>query len=228
MPEKLLNADTPEELLARLAELDIDVPSRGSGRLSQQVERYCVAHLLATLPLGRLRFPITLTHSDRPDFLLTTSSGDIGIEHTEAVPPNVANADAMRGRGLGPAIYFNPRATPGEARKTAAELRREMAEDEPGDGWIGDSAEREWADAMAHHVQEKLSKSTASGFVRHPSNWLIVYDNWPLPAIDLEKAVSFLSVKLAAMNSCAVFESIFVQSGAALIEFGKKQTIGRL
>lgn len=66
MPEIILWADTPTELSARLAELDIDVPSRSEGRRNHHAERYCIAHLLATLPVERLSFPLTLTHSALP------------------------------------------------------------------------------------------------------------------------------------------------------------------
>ena len=69
-------------------------------------------------------------------------------------------------------------------------LRCEIAADKPGSGWCGDSPEREWAAAMAHHVKEKMPKATAEGFVRYPANWLIVYDtvsytHLTLPTSDL-------------------------------------------
>lgn len=136
MSEIVLLANTPTELKARLAELDIDVPPRSEGRTNHHTERYCIAHLLATLPIERLSFPLTLTHSDKPDFVLAMAGGDIGIEHTEAVPENVARADFLRAKqGLGPDVYFTPHAIPGEPRKTAAQLRDEIEADAPGCGW---------------------------------------------------------------------------------------------
>ncbi len=189
-----MRANTPAELAARLAELNIDVPARSDGRRNHHAERYCIAHLLATLPVERLSFPLTLAHSDRPDFLLAMPDGDVGIEHTEAVPENVARAEFLREKGLGPDVYFIPRSAPGEPRKTAAELRREIEADASGGGWVGDSPERQWATAMAHYIREKLPKAMADGFVRYRSNWLIVYDNWPLPAINYAKAASYLVV----------------------------------
>jgi len=41
-----------------------------TGLAYHQAERYCIAHVLATLPFDRLSFPLTLTHSNKPDFLL--------------------------------------------------------------------------------------------------------------------------------------------------------------
>lgn len=221
MSEIILRADTPAELKARLAELDIDVPLRSEGRRNHHAERYCIAHVLATLLVEQLSFPLTLTHSDKPDFLLAMPGTDVGIEHTEAVPENIARADFLREKeGLGPDVYFTPHVLPGEPRKTADELRREIEADESGSGWCGDSPEREWAAAMAHHVKEKMPKATADGFVRYPANWLIVYDNWPLPAIDYSKAATYLAPLLAEMGAFSVFDTIFVHDDSHMCEFG--------
>ncbi|KIL05685.1 hypothetical protein QX25_06690 [Stutzerimonas stutzeri] len=102
MSEIILQAGTLAELRTKLAELDIDVPARSEGRRNHHAERYCIAHLLATLPAERLSFPLTLVHSDKPDFVLTMSGTEVGIEHTEAVPENVARANFLREKGLGP------------------------------------------------------------------------------------------------------------------------------
>lgn len=220
MPEIILQANTPAELRARLAELDIDVPLRSEGRRNRHAERYCIAHVLATLPVERLSFPLTLIHSDKPDFLLAIPGADVGIEHTEAVPENIAHADFLREKeDLGPDAYFTPHASPGEPRKTANKLRCEIAADKPGSGWCGDSPEREWAAAMAHHVKEKMPKATAEGFVRYPANWLIVYDNWPLPAIDYAKAALYLMPLLTDMGAFSVFDAIFVHDDSHICEF---------
>lgn len=219
MPEIILQADTPAELKARLAGLEIDVPARSEGRRNHHAERYSIAHLLATLPIEQLSFPLTLTHSDKPDFLLAMSGSEVGIEHTEAVPENVARANFLREKGLGPDVYFTPHAMPGEPRRTADELRRDIEADRPGAGWCGDSPEREWAAAIAHYVKEKIPKATADGFVRCPANWLIVYDNWPLPAIDYHKAATYLAPLLAEMGAFSVFDAIFVHDDSHMYEF---------
>jgi len=147
------------------------------------------------------------------------ASIEVGIEHTEAVPENVAWADSLREKGLGPDVYFTPHATPGESLKTANELRHEIEADEPDSGWCGDSPEREWAAAIAHDVNKKITKATADGFVRCPANWLIVYDNWPLPVIDNSKAASYLALLLAEMDAFSVFDAIFVHDDSHLCEF---------
>jgi hypothetical protein len=219
MPEIILRAANPAELKAKLAELDIDVPARSEGRRNHHAERYSIAHLLATLPADQFSFPLTLTHSDKPDFLLVMAGSEVGIEHTEAVPENVARAHFMREKGLGPDVHFIPHATPGEPRKTADELRREIEDDRLGSGWCGDSPEREWAAALAHYVKEKIPKAMADGFVRYPANWLIVYDNWPLPVIDYSKAATYLAPLLTEMGAFSVFDTIFVHDDSHMCEF---------
>jgi hypothetical protein len=218
-PELILRADKADEFRVRLGGLEIDVPARSEGRTTHQVERYSVAHLLITLPVERISFPLMLTHRDRPDFLLEMPSGDLGIEHTEAVPENIANAQAMRERGLGPDVYCIPRARPGEPRKTADQLRCEIEADEPGDGWYGNAPKREWAEAMAHYVKAKLPKAMEDGFTRYPENWLVVYDNWPLPPFNYSNAAPFLVQHLNELGAFSVFDAIFVHDDSQICEF---------
>lgn len=219
MSEIILLANTSAELRGELAELDTHVPARSEGRRNHHVERYSIAHLLATLPVERFLFPLTLVHRDKPDFLLTMSDGDVGIEHTEAVPVNVARAQVMRERGLGSEVYFIPHVQPGEPRKEAEELRREIEADDAGGGWYGDSPEREWAEAIAHCVGEKLPKAMADGFARYAVNWLIIYDNWPLPMIDFTKAAPYLAQLLMEGGAYLVFDAIFVHDESNMCEF---------
>ena len=223
----MLQASNAAELEARLAALDIEVPTRAGGRTKSHGERYSVSHVLATLPIERLLFPLTLTHRERPDFLLSMGDGDVGIEHTEAVPPEVVRADKLREKeGLGPDCFWIRPAIPGDpGNKTDDQLRQEILANEPPEPWVGDSVEREWADAMEFCVTRKTNRATAAGFGRYRSNWLIVYDNWPLPAVDYPQATSYLMPRLTTMNAFAVFDSIFVMNDSQMCEFRYVPTI---
>lgn len=223
-----MHAATPDELKAGLARLDIDVPERSGGRSNLHTERYCIAHLLATLSNTRLCFPLVLTHGDKPDFVLSMPNGNVGIEHTEAVPENVARSQYLREKTLGPNIYFTPHATPGEPKRTADELCREIEADEPGDGWVGNSSAHEWAAAIAHCVKQKLPKATAAGFTRYSANWLMVYDNWPLPHIDFTEAASLLYPLMKGVNAFAVFDAVFVLDDSQLCELRDSPIIYKL
>ncbi|QXZ16616.1 hypothetical protein KVQ82_12140 [Pseudomonas sp. AO-1] len=224
----ILCANNLEELKVGLAALDISVPARSDRRESPHVERYCIAHLLATLPAAKLFFPLTLNHRDKPDFLLEMSNRSIGIEHTEAVPVNAARSQVLRERGLGPDVYFIPHATPREPKKSAEELRREIEADAPGGAWGGDSPEYEWAAAMAHCGGEKLLKAMDDGFVRYPTNWLLIYDNWPLPGVNFAKAALYLAPLLASMDAYSVFDAVFIHDDSAMCEFREEPIIHAL
>lgn len=212
------HANSKAELAKVAKDVTVTVPDRSEGRTTDHTERYCVARLLISLPSERFQFPLQLEHGDRPDFVLTMAGTKVGIEHTEAVPPNVAHASFLRAKGHGPEIYFTPHAVPGEELKTGAQLIAEIEEDETGDGWCGDSAEHEWAAAMSYVVREKLKKARLEGFTRYDKNWLLIYDNWSLPAVDIHKAMSYLKPLLEADRTHEMFDSIFVLDGRELCE----------
>ncbi|MBC9252575.1 hypothetical protein A9179_20110 [Pseudomonas alcaligenes] len=217
----MLIANSFEELAVKLAVMEVGVPARSERRQSHHVERYCIAHLLSTLPTTSLAFPLILVHRDKPDFHLSMSDSSIGVEHTEAVPVNFARGQAMRESGLGPDIYFTPHFKPGEARKAAEILRSDIEADLPGEGWCGDSPEREWASAMAYHAAEKLPKVVEGGFERYPSNWLLIYDNWPLPAVDYVAAASYLAPLLVQMEAFSIFDKVFIHDESWLCELSE-------
>lgn len=201
------------------------MPRRSKGRTKEHVERYAAVRLLVTLSPSRLDFPLRLTHRtpphDRPDFLLEMGARSIGIEHTEAVPQNEAHASFLREQGNGPETFFIPHTLPGEPRKSKQQLLEEIELDDPSDGWAGDSPEREWADAMAQSISAKVTGLSAPGFERFQEDWLLIYDNWPLPHVDPERAADFLFATLqqgAALNS---FDWIFVVNDHNLWEFSR-------
>lgn len=144
---------------------------------------------------------------------------NVGIEHTEEVPTNTAHEQALRSEGVGSATHLIRRALPNEPRKTKEEITQEILADELGDFWEGDSPEREWAEAIAQCVTVKIQKATASGYTYYKKNWLMVYDNWPLPHVDLEKAACFLQTKLDGMDAFANFDQVFVSNEAQICEF---------
>ena len=203
-------AESEAEMPELIRAVNVDVPFRSEGRTNNHTERFCMARLLATLPSDRLQFPLQLQHHDRPDFILAMAATKTGIEHTEAIPENVAHAAFLREKGHGPEMYFTPHAALGEPKKTGAELIAEIEADEMGGGWYGDQFERDWAAAMLHFVQAKALKAQAEGFVRYDRNWLLLYDSWPGPNLNFRKATAFLEQLLATDDSHSIFDSIFI------------------
>ncbi|WP_157255917.1 hypothetical protein [Pelomonas sp. Root1217] len=162
-----------------------------------------------------------MEHRDRPDCVVTSNGSSIGIELTEAISENVARASVLRQAGVGPSVYFIPRALPGEPSKSTAELRREIELDKAGPPWIGDEPEREWAAAMLHFTTVKVEKAHKAGYSLHRRNWLLIYDNWSLPRVHYAEASAILAAKCSEANVFATFDRVFVLGSKLLCEVGK-------
>jgi hypothetical protein len=217
---QLLQAASAEDLQRKLALLNADVPPRSAGRTKEHTERFSIVHFLSSLPPSRFAFPLIVEHADRPDCVLSFDGTSIGIELTEAVPENVARASVLRESGLGPSVYFIPRALPGEHTRSTAALRQEIELDRPSPPWMGDAPEREWADAMLYFASAKVEKTRKPGFTLHPVNWLLIYDNWPLPSVQHSKASSIFAVKCSDAGVLATFDRVFVLDSKVLCEVG--------
>lgn len=218
----MIEAESKESLLQILSEMDISVPPRSEGRLSDHAERYAIAYMLATLAReDKLNYPLTLTKSERPDFLLLSGCSKIGIEHTEAVSQNMAQSDFLREKGHGHKVQFVKRSKPGEVKKKSKKLISVLEQNNPGDGWMGDSVEREWAAAMSYFLNEKICSAHKPGYNLFESNWLLIYDNWRLPALHLEEALPLFSQLCSEADPFSTFSSIFILTEKQLCQFTK-------
>lgn len=215
----MFRANNKSELLKALRETEISVPRRSGGRTKSHVERYSIAKLLSAL-VGRNHFsyPLSLIRRERPDFLLTMDATRIGIEHTEAISQNAAKKQVLREKGIGPELSFLSHHQPGERKKSAKELIEEIKANNPGTGWAGDSVEREWAEAMSHSIERKAVTLMKAGFERFDDDWLLIYDNWSLPALERHKAAQFLSDLVTENKTLEKFGRIFVITGKFVCE----------
>lgn len=216
---ELLAAEDAAALDRALASIDVDVPLRSEGRKTRQAERYACVYLLATLPRSTWTFPLRVDHDDRPDFVVVDAGDQIGIEHTEVVPENHARQSVLRESGQGPDVYFIRPAVPGEPRKSTARLRREIADDASGSAWVGDSPERQWAGAVAYCIARKTVAARRPGFRLFERNWLLLYEQWPLPAVDAERAASLLRETPELQQVFEAFDRIYVLDDQTLWEF---------
>jgi len=216
----MLNAQDQKDLATSLSSIDLEVPRRSEGRTTEQVERYAIAYLLSTLnKKGKLSFPLSATQEDRPDFVLKHGETIVGIEHTEAVSQNEAHKSVLRDKFGSSDVYFISHTSPSDRKKNAKQLLREIEADEPGDGWVGNSVEREWSEAMFHFTQTKLSKFSKPGFRKFQENWLLIYDNWSLPALKRKLGSKYFYEQLIESNAFEKFNKVFVLSGRKMCEF---------
>ena len=80
--------------------------------------------------------------------------------------------------------------------------------------------ERDWVEAMLHVVARKAAKFSKPGFAQHPSNWLLIYDNWrPVAGLDEELAAERLDRKLTGSGWCYPFCRVFVQRPCMIWQF---------
>jgi hypothetical protein len=213
-------ASAKSDLLSQLSKLDIRVPLRTEGRKSEHSERWSACRLLATLAeAGDLKYPLRLEHRDRPDFLLSVSDRSIGIECTEAVPANWAWANARNEEKQYDSIMPLQQFAPGEPLMTPGEIDEIARGVSCGDGWAGRAPERQWADAMFHFADAKARKIAAPDFTRYEQNWVLIYDNWPLPNVDENIGAGYLQATLN--GSPLPFDRIIVECTRTFVVFAR-------
>jgi len=224
----ILNAHSRDQLRPALQLIDTTVPLRTEGRTTKHTEIYAIVKCLSAMVNDCLTYPLTLAHRDRPDFLLTIGSVQIGIEHTEAISENEAHRSALREHGHGEAVQFISRTLPGEPKKSRTELINELKLNKSGDGWVGDSVEREWAAAMLHSVHNKIDRLNSAGFERFSQNWLLIYDNWSLPVLHEKEGVEILHKSLLETDDFSNYDHIFILCDQWLCELKNNKITFRM
>jgi hypothetical protein len=215
----LFEASASSELEEALARTSIAVPKRTTGRSKEHLERYSVAQLISALMIAnRIIYPVRLVHRDRPDFMLSMGSRRIGIEHTEAVSQNEAHKAVLRQRGFGPGTWFISRSSPNEPKKRYKKLIQEIEANDPGDGWEGNSPEIEWASVMLYFLRHKLNAMKKDGYHRFDEDWLIIYDNWDLPAPEVREAAPIFFKAVQQLGASQEFQHVFIMSDRLFCE----------
>lgn len=206
-----LTAKSSDELLRAVSGIDISVAPRRERRTSEQRERWSICRFLAAIAESDwIKYPVKLGKRERPDYLLTDESSLTGIEITEAVPPDWVRVDVARNE-LGERMVMLQRFRPGEPRRSRDEIDRMASGSARSEGWAGDSPEREWATAMLHTFGRKIEVAAKPGFQLFDRNWVLIYDNWPLPGVDDSKAAAHATRQLGS-TSLAPFDAFFVET----------------
>lgn len=159
-------AASAEELKITLAAVYKPVLRRLKGRTKDQIERFSIAHLLASLPCEEVNYPLILIHRDRPDFFLKMAHREIGIEHMEAVPENHVRESIYRQQGIGPTVHMLKKHQPGEVSRSNDSILTDIVQDKAGAPWVGNEVEIEWAKVMLHCIDVKNAALNKSGFTR--------------------------------------------------------------
>lgn len=131
--------------------------------------------------------------------------------------PQPSPAGALRA-GLGRTTHMIWGASVDEPRKSRKELLDEIATDRMPPPMIGDSVERSWAKAMGRFVDEKVAGARKPGYAAHDEQWLLIYDNWPAPALQRQLAVTLLQENHLKAVAFDVFKRVFILDEAVLVE----------
>lgn len=123
-------------------------------------------------------FPLRVEPGDRPDLVVTMASRRTGIEITEAVPEDKARVDAYSEHKWIGDWRLIPHYRVNDTRRSRAEIEKSAKGEARILPRMGDSVERDWVDAILHFIIRKTESFMKPGFARHPSNWLLVHDNW--------------------------------------------------
>jgi hypothetical protein len=161
--------------------------------------------------------------------VVSLSNLNIGIEVVEAVPQNKALEQASRAK-LPKRRAWGRLYNIGERVMTLKEIKNEIDEQNDivipedvqigadilddnviGVSSLGDEIEMRWVDAMVSSVSKKKKILNKNDFEKFEKNWLLVYDNWPAPALDYNEALPLLKEKLTIKKTGQDdFDSIFL------------------
>jgi len=222
-PESInFHADTSADMLRVLRSTEIAVPARTAGRATAHTERWVGCRLLATLAeLDRFLFPVKVKHRDRPDLLIEGQGKSIGIEITEAIPEEFAAYSAMAERQPKGAFLDLTPFRLGAPSVSTNEMREMLSKGTMSSGgWTENDPEKEWAQQIAETVRKKQKKLMSPEFEKFDENYLSIYDNLPLPSIDLNTSAMYLLGLLVNENREGQgFDRIYVEHGACIVEF---------
>jgi hypothetical protein len=210
-----------------LRAIDITVPLRTEGRKTAHTERWVICRLLSTLDRhGRLGFPVSVTHRDKPDFLVTQHSLQSGIEATEAISEQYAAFSALAEREF-PDVLLDPGHFKWDSpRRNVEEMRAILRKGHlTAPPWVGDRPEEEWALYMESIVRTKLRKLRRPDFTKFPENWLAIYNNLPIPNVHLQRASDRLLPKIADVwRDTPTFQRIYIEHGPVILEIQRHDT----
>ena len=221
-----IEAASPDELRAKLAATQIFVVRRPARRTHASRELYSAARMLATLSESNLlAFPLVVEFRDGPDLALHMPTASIGVECTDAIAEEWAEILDLRAREYPKAIIFLPQLQPGVRSLSREDMRAYASGVKAGPPWIGDSVERDWAQAISHFAHKKLEKLRAGAYPDYAENWLLIHDEWvmhPVAAKEQRMAATLLARSNAQLFSAPCYSRVLVEGSKWLTCLSKE------
>ncbi len=223
--QSIFRVESQTELLKELGSTNISVPGRKQGRKSESKEIYSIHRLLSTISNSNdLSFPLSLHKREKPDFLLSCSNYNIGIEITEATSQDYSEYLTLADKEDGN-ILIEPALFHYNSKTSLADKKELLKQDSLiSDGWAGDGMEKEWSLYIKDSINKKSKKFIQSEFQKFNQNWLHIYDNTPTLCLDKELLTPYLyDIWQTHQGGC--FNKIFIDTQWIDEEFSETQSV---
>jgi hypothetical protein len=231
---RLFQAENSAHLIKQISKVDSKVPKRTQGRKTKHTEIWTILRFISTYANMKLFcYPLEIIHRDKPDFLLNTSSSKIGIEITESIPEDYAYTFALAEKyfpqaTVEPSMFL--RGTPKRSKKEILEILEKSQNRSTGLGIYGDKIEMDWADWIIDDIVSKTKKLNESKFEKFDSNILLIYDNLPHAANNINVQINYLEPKTNnyfdnKTYEQYIFDQIFIICGQSIIEINKERQL---
>lgn len=215
MDEEVWVAKDAVNLLHLLSSMDISVPARTQGRATEHTERYPICRLLSTISNSQLLpYPFSLLKRERPDFLIKSieENESIGIEVTEATSSDYSSYIALVEHEK-PGHFIDVSYFRYGSQLSLPQKRDLLRKDElTGVPYGANEAEQEWFSYVKDAIGRKCKKLAKKGFEKFDENWLLIYDNTPVPPLKRKHLSPFLET-LWPKDISPCFDRIFIESG---------------
>lgn len=225
LPELSLSAETPTDLLSQLRNINITVPSITKDRSNRARERYVMARFLATKAESELVcYPLTIKHRDKPDFALHHQNGEVGVECVEAVPDEWYRIQEIQDRDFPGALTFGQHFRPGKHERVFTDEERiEVANgSRTGYPWVGNLAEKQWAEAMEFFIESKTEKLRSGNYSEFQNMWLLIQDEWRVPMHseeEVREGAKMCLTRISKFLTPPCFSTIYICCRGWLLSF---------
>ena len=214
------------DLLKQLRKVDISVPPISKGRTKLHTERWTMFRFLSTFGESKgFEYPLIVKHRDKPDYTIEMPKYLVGAEITSAMPEDYARALVLQEKYFPNSSLDLSEFRWGMPKKSSKEIKECLKQWQTkltGMGWVADEVESDWANTIADAVFNKTEKLNTKGFKKCDYNWLLIYDNVPQAALDIDTGVKLLFQYLKKrFNGSSIasqyFSTLFIETNSKFI-----------
>jgi len=155
--------------------------------------------------------PLTVTKSERPDFIIEAGGRKYGIEITWSCHQGLEEAEAHLGSSKTKTFHRISRNWFTGVGAKGKELGYYL-EGKQGDSIIWGSREMatEWAGHIVNALSKKIESFNKDEFQKFEKNWLLVTDKMAFEFLDLDAALESLNSQAAVIEKESLYSEIYI------------------